>query len=178
MGEEIRLLSRDKLELEYRQKSTKKNLILGSVLILMQENQMTENWMESFPSTVRLLIVTLLKEVQTVVTDIHHFDNWDESLLATFFWNFWTIRIFFQELSAVLLERSELQCKGIPKLIAFFGIPSIWGSQKDLFQWKYFRSSIAFFDPGEPRLMKKTYARKLGQKFKFLHFLLNILTKF
>ena len=50
------------------------------------KDQRTEFYIESFFLSVRLLIVTLLKEIKTVVTQKHNFDKRDESFLVTTFW--------------------------------------------------------------------------------------------
>ena len=42
--------------------------------------------------------MTLMKEIKTVVTEKHHFDNRDESFLITTFWKFWTIKVLMQGL--------------------------------------------------------------------------------
>ena len=59
------------------------------------------------------------------------------------------------ELSRVFLEKSEFQHRRISLLFTLLGIPSIWGSQNDVFQLKYLRSKIEFFDCGKTRVMKK-----------------------
>ena len=74
-----------------------------------------------------------------------------------------------KELSLVFLKKIELQIRGNSILIALLDIPSIWGSENDMFQCKYFRSNIAFSDPGEARVMKKNRPKNLKQ-FRFLHF--------
>ena len=52
-----------------------------------------------------------------------------QSFLWNFKWKNWSMCFF---------EKKEMQCKGNSVLIALFGIPSIWGSQNDMFQLKYF----------------------------------------
>ena len=68
-----RCIVRDKYETAYRHKS-KKLSIFGSVQI-DAKNQLTENRIESFSLNLRLLIVTLKKEIKPVVTEKHDFDN-------------------------------------------------------------------------------------------------------
>ena len=43
------------------------------------KNKLTELLIQSFFLSERLLIVTLMKEIETVVTQKHHFDNRDQS---------------------------------------------------------------------------------------------------
>ena len=52
-----------------------------------------------------------------------------------------------KELNLVILVKSELQHQGNWKLIALFGIPSMWGSRNDIIQQKYFRRKFVFSDP-------------------------------
>ena len=56
------------------------------------KNQMVEISFESFSLTVRLLILTIMKEVKPVVTEKRHLDNQNQSILATTFYKFRTIR--------------------------------------------------------------------------------------
>ena len=81
-----------------------------------------------------------------------------------------------KKLSLVFLEKGELQLRRNSVLIAVFGIPSIWGSQNDMFHKKCSRSNIALSDTGETRVVKKNLAAKTEKKFKFLHFQLEFLT--
>ena len=46
----------------------------------------------------------------------------------------------------VVLEKIDMQFQGNSRIIALFGIHSIWGSQSDMFQLKYFRSNVAFLN--------------------------------
>ena len=56
------------------------------------KNEQTENRIQVFSLSVKLLIVTLMIEIKPVVTEKHHFDNRDESFLITTSWNFLTIK--------------------------------------------------------------------------------------
>ena len=60
-----------------------------------------------------------------------------------------------KELRLVFVEKNELHRRGNSILIALLGIPSVWGSQNDKLQYRYFRSKIAIFDRGKTRVMKK-----------------------
>ena len=59
------------------------------------------------------------------------------------------------------LEKSELQYQGYSTLIARFSIPSMWGSQNDMFYQKFFCSKFVFFDPGETRRVEETDAQNM-----------------
>ena len=65
------------------------------------------------------------------------------------------------EFNLILLQKTELQHRGNSILTAFLGFPSTWRAQNDMFRWKYFRCKIAISDPGETRVMQKTYIQKL-----------------
>ena len=77
-----------------------------------------------------------------------------------------SLRPKMKELSNLFLKKSELQLRGNSILIAFFSFPPIWGSQNDMFQQKYFRSNIAFFDTGEIRVVKKNVYQKSAKNFE------------
>ena len=74
-----------------------------------------------------------------------------------------------KDMNSVFSEKNELQHRS-SILIALLGIPSLWGSQDDIFQKKYFRSIIAFLDPGETRVVKKLIPKNWKKMFNFLHF--------
>ena len=57
---------------------------------------MTDIWNQSFSLSPRSLIATLMKEIETVLTEKQHFDNRDELFSITTVWNFWTIKILMQ----------------------------------------------------------------------------------
>ena len=68
-----------------------------------------------------------------------------------------------KEMSLVFLKKSELQHRGDSMLITFFSIPSMWGSQKDMFQWKHLRNIFVFSDTG---IVKTRIVKKLTEKLK------------
>ena len=49
------------------------------------KDQLTEKIIETFSLSVKLPIVTLMKEIGPVATEKHHLDNRDQSLLVTTF---------------------------------------------------------------------------------------------
>ena len=69
-------------------------------------NQLTEKSTKSFSIGVRFLIMTLMKEINPVITDRHLFDIWDESILVTIFRKFWTIRILMQGSDSLFFQPS------------------------------------------------------------------------
>ena len=76
----------------------------------MQKNEMTDIPIESFSLSTKLLMVTLMKEVKTVVTEKHHYDNRDDSFLVTTFWKLWTIKISMQgSISIVFQSKPPLE---------------------------------------------------------------------
>ena len=74
------------------------------------------------------------------------------------------------EWSCVPLDKCALRVRGISIIIALFGIPSIWGSQNDMLQQRYFRSNISFSDPRETSVVKKNLYPNTEEKFKYLQF--------
>ena len=51
-----------------------------------------------------------MNEIKAVVTEKHHFDSRDQSLLVTTFWNFWPIKILMQgSISMVFQSNVPLQ---------------------------------------------------------------------
>ena len=81
---------------------------------------MTEICIESFSLSVRLLIVTLMEGIKIVVTDKHHFDDRDESLLVTTSWKNWTIKFLMQgHFSLVFQSKPSLEEKTLPLEILF-----------------------------------------------------------
>ena len=65
-----------------------------------------------------------------------------------------------RELNLVVLEKSELQHRRKSKLIALFGISSVWGSQNEMYQQKCFPSNLVFLEPGETKALEKLIAKK------------------
>ena len=79
------------------------------------ENQITELWKNSTSPIVRLLIVTLIKKIKPRVTEKHHFDKREESILINNFWELLdyqdcdakiSIKGFWSETSSSLAEFS------------------------------------------------------------------------
>ena len=68
------------------------------------KNHMREIGIEFFSLGVKLLIVTLMKEIKAAVTERHNCDNRDESVLVTTFWNFWTIKNLMQGLISLVYQ--------------------------------------------------------------------------
>ena len=68
------------------------------------------------------------------------------------------------------MEKIELQLRGSLKIIELCGSPSIWGSQADMFQQKYFRSNVSFSDPGETSVMEENLYTKIEKKSVFYNF--------
>ena len=60
------------------------------------KNQMTKTSNASFSVSVSLLILALIKEIKTAVTDKHHFVDRDESFLIKTFWKFRTIKFVME----------------------------------------------------------------------------------
>ena len=70
----------------------------------LAKNQMTELWIESFSLSVRGLLVTVMKEIKTAVTEKHHSIIRDENVLVTGFWKFRTIKVLMQGLMSVVFQ--------------------------------------------------------------------------
>ena len=66
--------------------------------------QKTENRLASFCLSVTLLMVTLMAEIITVVTQKHPFDIRDESFLVTTFWKFCSIKILIHGLLSMVFQ--------------------------------------------------------------------------
>ena len=81
-----------------------------------------------------------------------------------------SIAIFMKEINFVFSENIELQHQGKSILIALFGIPSMWGSQTDMYQQNFLRTNFVFFEPGKAGIVKRLIPEKLEKEFKYSHF--------
>ena len=70
------------------------------------------------------------------------------------------------------LEKGDLQHQGKSILISLFGIPSMWGSQNDMVQPKYFRSEFVFSATVETKVMKKKLQPQNWKKIFIMYILL------
>ena len=61
----------------------------------------------------------------------------------------------------VFLEKSLLRHERNSLKIELFGIPSMWRSQNDILQQKYFRSNFVFSDPGKLGEQKELSPKQL-----------------
>ena len=72
--EEIRLIVLEKFEISYRHNSMKKTFDFRERPDFDFKIQLTQSWIKFFPLVVRLLILTLMKQIKPVVTRKQHFD--------------------------------------------------------------------------------------------------------
>ena len=86
LPEEIRPVVTEKHDVEYRQTSEKNRFLGACGFRCKKQEDWKLNW--SFSLSVRSLIVTLMKDIKTVVTEKHQFDKADESFSVITFGSF------------------------------------------------------------------------------------------